>query len=263
MANYIKNEVLCEAYSRLNVDIGDDPVALEKLQLEMVSFFTQRAQFLFGDDVTVVIEFEKGSLITKLKVLGSAALVLNIAFTAYGSFRQSVDYLVKDSSLLAQSANLEMVFRTKAAYCDRIRVEKRKGVFGRVDELLGELDAIKKQVGESSMPRTKKAATGFDKATTERLLEWHKKVGALFDKLDHNDTKACVSAGFLEELEQFPSVVPWEKDLRSNSFRTNVATSDPEQAGLLEGSSTRYKRTVSSLKKSYEDYVRQYAPKST
>lgn len=170
----------------------------------MVSFFSERAKFLFGEDVSIEIEFEEGSLVTKLKVVGSAALVLNLAFIQYGSFRQSVDYLVKDSTQLAQSANLEMVFRTKAAYCDRVSVEKRKGVFGRVDELLGELDSIKNQLGESSMPRNKRALSGFEKVTTERLLDWHKKVEALFDKLDHDDTKACVSAGLLEEIEHCP-----------------------------------------------------------
>jgi len=262
MANYIKNEVLCEAYSRLQVDIANDPVALEKLKSEMRSFFTERAKFLFGQDVQVEIEFEKGSLITKLKVIGSAAGVIVLALNTYGTFRQTVDYLVKDSALLAQSANLEMIFRTKAAFCDRVRVEKRKGVFGRVDELLTELDIIKHQVSESKLPRSQRAITDFSKSTTERLIEWNGKVSTLFDKLDHDDTKACVAAGLLEELDSLESKAPWESEINSSTFKATIAKSDPEQAGLLAAAATRYNVTVISLKKSYEKLVRQYAPQT-
>jgi hypothetical protein len=73
VANYIKNEVLTEAYTHLQVDIKDDPLAMERLKSEMVSFFLQRAKFLFGENVQVEIEFEEGSLITKLRIIGAAA----------------------------------------------------------------------------------------------------------------------------------------------------------------------------------------------
>lgn len=261
MANYIKNEVLCEAYSRLNVDIGDDPVALDALKTEMKAFFAQRAKFLFGEDVSVEIEFEKGSLVTYLKVVGSAALVISTAMVNYGSFRQAVDYVVKDSTLLAQSANLEMVFRTKAAYCDRLRVEKRKGVFGRVDDLLTEFDHISHAVAESSMPRTAKAVAGFEKITTERLVEWNKKVEKLLAKVEHDETRVCIAAGLLEEFEKSLSSVPWRKDLNSASFRTAIATSDPNQAGLIEGAAVRYEKTFAAIKKNFETIVSLYTPK--
>lgn len=263
MANYIKNEVLCEAYSRLNVHIADDSEALEKLRVGMLSFFNERAQFLFGDDVKVEIEFEEGSLITKVKVIGSAAAVILLALNAYGSFRQSMDYLVKDSTLLAQSANLEMVFRTKAAFCDRVRVEKRRGIFGRVDELLSELDGIKREISLSTLPSSQRAISGFTRATTEKLVAWEKKAQKVYSKLDHDDTRACIAAGLLEELESVPTAAPWAKELDSQTFRATIAKSDPEQAGLVAAAATRYQATVTSLKKSYEDLVKQYAPKAT
>jgi hypothetical protein len=244
----------------LNVEVADDHVAKARLKADMQAFFTQRAKFMFGEEVAVEIDFEEGSLITKLRVVGNAATVIFLALNAYGGFRQAVDYLARDSTLLAQSANLEMVFRTKAAYCDRVRIEKRKGIFGRVNELLGELDSINRSVGDSVMPRTAIAVAGFEKGTTERLLEWDKQAHKLFSKLDHDETKACVSAGLLEELERFPLTVPWANEFKTQSFRATMAASDPQQAGLLDGAATRYRATVLSIRKAYAETVKQYAP---
>lgn len=263
MANYIKNEILCEAYSHLDVQIAHDPIALAELKEEMSNFFMQRAKFLFGEDVTVAIEFEQGSLVTKLKVLGNASLILIAAINGYGTFRQSVEYLAKDSTLLAQSANLEMVFRTRATFCDRVRIEKRRGVFGRIDELLSELDSIRRTVEEQAMPRSAVALTNFEKGTTDRVLDWNERVGKLFSKLDHDETKACVAAGMLEELERFPSTLPWTRELNNNSFKTSLVTTDPKLVGLLEGAAVRFNRTVIAIRKDYETTVKQYAPKTT
>jgi hypothetical protein len=193
----------------------------------------------------------------------SAAPIILLAMNQYGSFRQSIDYLGKDATLLAQSANLEMIFRTKAAYCDRVRIEKRRGVFGRVDALLSELDTVKREIRDSTLPRTTRAAQGFSKATTERLLDWEKSANKLFEKLDHDDTRACIASGFLEELEGLSTTAPWAKSLSENSFRTMLATSDPEAAGEIEGAASKYSATVKSMRKYYENILKQYLPKST
>jgi len=262
IAGHYWHEVLSEAYSHLQVDIKNDPVAMEKLKSEILSFFSQRAKFLFGDEVSVEIEFEEGSLITKLRIKGIAASVIAAGMLQYGSFRESVDYLAQDATLLAQSANLEMIFRTKAAHCDRVRIEKRKGVFGRLDSLLSELDTVKREIKDSTMPRTSRAADGFTRATTERLLEWEKSANRLFNQFDHDDTRACVAAGLLEELEKLPEAVPWKDELTDSSLRSMMANADPEGAGIIEGAATRYSATIKSLKKLYKDAVSQYSPKS-
>lgn len=263
MANYIKNEVLSESYSHLNIDLGDDPVALDKLKLELVSFFTERAQFFFGEAVAVEVEFDTGSLITRIKVVGKAAIIIGIAINTYGNFRQSIDYLVKDSTLLAQSANLEIVFRTKTEYCDRMRIEKRKGVFGRIDELLGELDSIKASIKQTKMPRSKKAADSYSKHQLDRLISWEERLNKLMAKLDHNDTKACVSSGFLEELETLPESLPWENDTESKNISSVLVKSDPELYAEVKGLTIRYKRTIQQIKKALENQVKEFAPQST
>lgn len=260
MANYINGEILSEAYSHLNVDVINDEVALEKLKNELTSFFEERAKFMFGDAVKIEIEFEEGSLITKIKVVGSAALAIGVALNTYGSFRQSIDYLASDATTLAQSANLEMVFRTRAAYCDRVRVEKRRGVFGRVDELLNELDLIKRDISESKLPTTERSLSGFSRHV-DRLNDWNIKANTLFDKFDSEATTACVAAGLLEELDKFPTAAPWESELKGQDFRTEVIRSNPAFAGKVSGRAQEFKETVRYIQKYYKDIVQQYAPK--
>lgn len=130
MANYIKAEILAEAYTHLEIDLFEDKAKLESLKRELTSFFQERASFLFGTDVEIKVEFEEGSLKTKIIAIGSAAATLTAVVGAYGDFRQSVTQLASDATSLAQSANMEVIFRTKTPHCDRLRIEKRKGVFG-------------------------------------------------------------------------------------------------------------------------------------
>lgn len=261
MANYINEEILSEAYSHLEVELFHDKVALAKLKHGLTTFFEERAKFLFGDEIRVEIEFEEGSLRTKIKVIGSAALVIVAAMDSYGSFRQSIDYLEKDSTILAQSANLEMIFRTKAAYCDRVNVEKRRGVFGRVNVLLGELDVIKREIDDSKFPTSASSIRIFS-GHVERLNNWHKKSEKLFSKLENDETKACVAAGLLEELTQFPSKAPWANELKQESFRAELIKANPELAGNVAAGATQFEETVRYIKKYYKDIVKQSAPEN-
>lgn len=262
MANYIKSEILAEAYSHLNVEVFYDKPALAKLKSDLTSFFEERAKFMFGDKIKVEVEFEEGSLITKIKIVGKASIAIAVAMTAYGGFRQAIDYLEKDATVLAQSANLEMVFRTKAAYCDRVAVEKRRGIFGRIDQFLGELDLINRELKDSTFPTSTRALSSFQK-NTDRLIRWQERVDALFNKLDSNETKACVAAGFLDELTKFPPKAPWANELKQGGFRAEIVKADPVLAGRIVAGATQLEETVRYIRKYYENIVKQYAPKLT
>lgn len=263
MANYIHAEILCEAYTHLDIDIFDDKEALAELKNKLLPFFSERAKFLLGNDVEVKIEFEEGSLKTRLMVIGSAGAILlsnlSAGMSAYGSFRQGVEQLSKDSTTLAQSANLEVLFRTKTAYCDRVRVEKRKGVFGRVDELLSQLDGIKIDLSGEKLPTNEKALGTIDKAITN-LVGWNDKAGNLFEKLDSDVTKGCISAGLAEELEKLPETLAWVVELETRSFRMQVANSDPAFAGKIASTAARYKATIAAIRRQMLARVNDHAP---
>ena len=248
MANYINKEILCESYSRLNIDIYDDKEALEKLRIDITKFFQERATFLFGEGIEFEVEFEEGSLITRVKALGSAATKLAGLIIGYGGFRDGVNHLVDDSILLAQGTNLELIFKTKANYCDRVTFEKRSGILGRTQELIQTLDIAKLKISDEKIPTTQDKLEVFSKGIST-LVAWEVTADKLFEKIDtNNDTKACLSAGFLEELEKFPNEPYWIKQLKGNKLQSAVINADINFSSDLDAAASKYSSVLSSLK---------------
>lgn len=256
MANYIKSEVLAEAYTHLEIDLFEDKVKLEALRVGLAKFFGERASFMFGTDVDIKIEFEEGSLKTKIIAIGSAAATLATVIGQYGDFRQSVTQLANDAVGLAQAANMEVIFRTQTPHCDRLRIEKRKGVFGRVASLLSELDSISTKVAESRFP-TNHLRLKDANAAVDTLLTWDGAVDTLFSKFDGFETEACVAEGLLVEVKKLPRQFPWQSELTQSSIKTSIVESDANFAGQVAGASARYSASLKSIEKKLKDILTQ------
>lgn len=254
MANYIKSEVLAEAYTHLDIELFEDKERLEALRRDLTSFFHERASFMFGGDVDITVIFEEGSLRTKIIATGKAALIIGGAIGAYGGFRESVAHLANDAVALAQSANMEVIFRTRTPHCDRLRIEKRKGVFGRVASLLSDLDVVGKEVDESILPVTPIKLKHVNE-TIDRLLAWDANVDRLFAKFEGPETEACISEGLLAEVKKLHRHLPWHQELERPTFRTQIATSEPNHAGQVSAASARYTATVKAIEKKLADRV--------
>lgn len=252
MANYIKNEVLSEAYTHLDIDIFSDKAKLDQLRRELANFYQDRASFLFGSDVEIKVIFEEGSLRTRIVALGSAALMISTVVADYGSFRQGITQLANDAVSLAQAANLEVIFRTKTPYCDRIRVEKRKGVFGRVSALLTDLDAVIALVGSSKLP-TSNSKLKEAEAVVDALLAWDTSVDTLFAKFDGPETEACVAEGLLEEVKKLPKQLPWQGELGQPSLRNQAAAADSKLSANVAALAAKYSAAVKAVEKSLKD----------
>ncbi|WP_146093094.1 hypothetical protein [Xanthomonas arboricola] len=253
MANYIKRDVIAEAYTHLEVNIFDDKSQLSRLEKELKEFFGVRASFIFGTEVDVRVEFEEGSLKTKVIAYASAAAVLLGPVANYSSFRESVAQMAADAAALAQMANIEVVFRTKTPRCDRIRIEKRRGVFGRVDSFLSELDSIGNELSGTSLP-TKKAEIKSLDASIDNLINLNNKIDILFEKLESDETIACISAGLLKEFKKLPRTFGWEREMKRNSsIRAQILNSDPALSAAASGTAARYVAAVKQIEKNLEN----------
>lgn len=252
MANYISTEILAEAYSHLEIEVFNDKAKLEALRRELTSFFQERASFFFGGDVEIKVVFEEGSLKTRVIAIGSVAATLLTAVGAYGGFRDGVVQLANDAATLAQSANMEVVFRTRTAQCDRLRIEKRKGVFGRVAALLYELDNVASSLSSTRLPTTHIRLKDTT-VTIDALLKWDSNVDRLFEKFEGPETEACVAQGLLDEVRRLPRSVPWLEELNQGGFRVDVTRSDPNLAGQIDATAARYAATIKALEKKLRD----------
>lgn len=239
MANYIDKEILAEAYTHLDIDTFHDKERLAKLEKELKAFFSERASFIFETDVEIVIEFEEGSLKTRVIALGSAAAIIGTVICNYPSFKDGIKSLSNDAASIAQAANIEVIFRTKTPYCDRLRIEKRRGVFGRVESLLVELESIREDFESSKMPTTRRAIDEVEK-TNSRLIEWDERFEKVLSKLDAGDTQACIADGLRKELLQFPAKLPWQDELSSGSLNSKMVSSDPKVNAGAHGAIARY-----------------------
>ncbi|BBJ94401.1 hypothetical protein [Xanthomonas campestris] len=256
MANYINKEILAEAYTHLDIELFDDKVRLNQLRSELTAFFKERASFLFETDVDIVVEFEEGSLKTRVIALGSAAAVIAGTVGAYPSFKEGVTQIANDAVAIAHSANIEVIFRTRTPYCDRLRVEKRKGVFGRVQALLIELDGIATDIETSKLPTGRKSIETTE-ALNDRLIGWDERADILFSKFEDQATEACIAEGLLEEVANLPADFPWQKELVASSLKSQIVESDTRTVSQIAGLSSRYSSVLKSIKKKLERRVKQ------
>jgi hypothetical protein len=261
MANYIAQEILSEAYTHFEIDEFPSDQALNKVKADLIGFFEERAKFLFGDAVTVTVEFEEGSLKTRLKVLGASAIIATNLVADYGSVREGIDRISRDATMLAQSGILEIAFRSKTAFCDQVTVERRKGVYGRASDLMSQLDAIREVLNNPSIPDKKDALNDFNRRVND-LIVWDQRVDTLFAKLENNETKGCIASGLLEELARLPDEAIWLKELQGGSFRAKAIKSDVALYTSLQGAAGAMKAIITIAKNKMVDRVKQVEPKN-
>ncbi|MFN7505922.1 MAG: hypothetical protein ACK5Q1_10215 [Limnobacter sp.] len=256
MADYIRREVLCEAYTHLDIKNFSDANSREALEKQIREFIIPRAEFIFGEEVELQITFDDGSLKTKIAMLGAVAGLI----TAYPDFKSGIDNLSRDAIVLAQAANLEVVFKTRTASCDRIRIEKRSGVLGRVNHLISTSEKIRDNAGHSRIPTANELKEVTE--NVDALQRWFSDTESLMQKLESNDTKACVAAGLLEELERFPEELPWVAQTRKDNFKARLLIEDVELATSLDAVAARYARLLAIAKIHLQREVEIHAPKN-
>ncbi len=260
MANYIAQEVLSEAYTHFDVDAYPSESELAQIKSELISFFEERAKFLFGDAITVTVEFEEGSLKTRLKVLGASALIATTLVADYGSIREGIDRISRDATMLAQSGILEIAFRSKTAFCDQVTVERRKGVYGRASDLMGQLDGIREAFSNPSIPDKQESLNILNRRIND-LVVWDQRVDTLFAKLENDETKGCIASGLLEELAHLPDEAAWLKELQGKSFRARAIQSDTALYTSLEGAAAAMRAVIALAKQKMVDRVKQVESK--
>lgn len=256
MANYIDRELLCEAYTHLDIENYSGIEERQRLEAELRDFIQPRAQFIFGEEVDLRFEFEEGSLKTKIAVLGSVATLI----ASYGDFRQGADQLSRDAVVLAQAANLEVIFKTRTNLCDRIRIEKRSGVFGRISELLRAAETIRDNAGHHRFPNTERDLYEVN-VNIDALNAWYTDAEKLIHKLETDETRACVAAGLLEELERFPMQLPWYAEAHKDSFRARMLQEDVDLAARVDALAAHYARLLELIKQGLRRVVDASAPR--
>lgn len=142
MADYIKSNILCQAYLRIErPQVHADE--LPALRDELIQFIARRSRFILYPEVDANVRFRSGSLVAYLTVAGS----LYVALQGYPKFREGVLLLFGDVKRLADSMILETQFTSKARSPDVSRHEARTGVIGSLKELIDAIDNVNLSAG--------------------------------------------------------------------------------------------------------------------
>lgn len=126
-------------------------------------------------------------------------------------------------------------------------MENRKGVFGRVANLLHKLDEVSTKISDSELPINDISLSNTKKITTS-LLDWESSKDLLFSKFEDPETAACVATGLLSEVEKLPLNFPWQNELSKSNFRVQIIDANSRFSGNVAAEGANYSATLKSVK---------------
>jgi len=141
VADYIRGSILSQAYIHVEVSDSLSETELEIIKSEIAEYARQRADFFLYPDSEILIEFEEGSLKSRITLLGSIAVIIQ-GVSAYPDFREGVRLLYNDSKRLAEIINYESLFKTNAKHDNLMRMEARTGVAGSLHMICNRIESI-------------------------------------------------------------------------------------------------------------------------
>jgi hypothetical protein len=94
------------------------------------------------------------------------------------------------------------------------------------------------------------------------LQAWYHEADKLIANLDSVESKACVAAGLLEELERFPDDLAWLEATRKDNFRARMLIEDVELASSLDAIAARYARLLAVSREHLRRHVAAAAPRT-
>ena len=139
---------VAETYIKFDFEFSDSNKQLVKKayreQVRSLGILNLNADF-----IKISIEFEKGSLKTRITVWGTvAAMYMGIA--NYGSFRAGLREIVHDVKNLTEQTVSDLKEDPQINNNDVIRFERRLGIPGRLNEIYSKIDHLERNLNNYS-----------------------------------------------------------------------------------------------------------------
>lgn len=193
MADYINKNILSQAYIHVEPRNLETAERLAEFNKHIAAFARSRSNFYLYPEVSIEIEFEEGSLKTRITIFGTLALLMQ-GISNYPDFREGVSLLYSDSKRLAEYIVSEVQFYSKSKHEDVIQLEARTGVVGSLHKVISLIDQIKTGAG----------GTILAKDLVLKLEKVHEEIETLINNLkDPNDIN-LVRNGFSGMVREIP-----------------------------------------------------------
>ena len=174
---------------------------LERFKTNLTQFTKSRVEFFLSPELPVEIEFEDGSLVARVTVMGTIGLLLT-GIANYKNFREGIQLIYSDSKRLTEYIISETTFQSGARQENVIRLEARVGIIGSIQKVINQLESIKRGANGSMM------ASDVNKKIDEASKELIK----LFQNINDVNDKELVRAGFESIAEEIPDTPKAPKD---------------------------------------------------
>ena len=142
MANYIKSDLICQAYLRVDLPTPDEET-LERLRKALHAYVDERGNFFLNEQVEANVTLKEGSIIEYLTIFGSVCALIH----QYPSFREAVQLIYSDVKRLTESMTLEAQFITGAKNASVVHSEARTGLIGLLKVTIDRIQNTKDSYG--------------------------------------------------------------------------------------------------------------------
>lgn len=187
---------LAETYFRLAIHLS--PSDRETFDSFLVEAARQNSKNLFRQKPEIEVHLEEGSLRGWITAAGIFTAICN-----YGSFRDGVEYLVKDARTFSEL----MLSSVKGTGIERsvvLRTERRTAVPGKIKRILGELEELKEHGRDMS------------KAEYKRKIEKiNRKIERAFSQIEGEEDRSLILKNLPRDIRsKLPAHLPRPFDPR-------------------------------------------------
>lgn len=137
--------VVGETYIKLGIDFNDINKSKIKDIYNEKLFNQSKEYFRESKLIKISIDFDKGSLKTKIVIWGT---VLYLGIGNYGSFRSGIRQIVQDSKVFSEF--IISVYNQDIGQNNFERTEKRLGIPGRINKIYRKIDSLERNLNTIS-----------------------------------------------------------------------------------------------------------------
>lgn len=220
MADYIRSNILSQAYIHVKAQPRHTDEHLETIRRHLEEFARSRTDFYLYPETEVKIELEDGSIKARITVLGTVFLLLQ-GIANYPDFREGVSLAYTDARQLAEYINLEAQYQFGAKHEDVIRLEARTGVLTSLRQLIGDLERLE---------RAAAAGTSAGRLAVE-LVDIRREIDKLKDNLATDADRELLKEGLLPVVANLPKTPKQPK--RGRNSKQDLALYREERNRLL------------------------------
>lgn len=139
-----------ETYLKFDLEYNEANIQLIKEMIEYQIYDIIKKKDYKNEFIKFSIEFDEGSLITRVKLWGSVLFTLYIGVGQYGSFRSGVREAVKDIRNFSTTLTEQLEQNPNINSPHILRIEKRTGISGIIKKIYNRIEYIQQNANNLS-----------------------------------------------------------------------------------------------------------------